>query len=251
MTMRIGQGFDVHALVPGRRLVIGGVEIAHDKGLLGHSDADVLIHAICDAMLGAAALGDIGRHFPDSDPRYQGIDSRELLRHCANLLRSLGLRVVNVDATIIAEAPRMAPHIPKMVANIADDLAIEPHYVNVKATTTEGLGFTGQGEGIAAPARERRGGVADFVGVAQFHDGGPVPRSCGTCRHGGGGSPHRALAVYPRPAEATSVTRGFDTPSSRVFNRGVGCASHSGSPEGPSGIHNDRSLPPQGQRRSP
>ena len=150
--MRIGQGFDVHQLVAGRKLVIGGVEIAHDKGLLGHSDADVLLHAICDAMLGAAALGDIGKHFPDSDARYKGIDSRELLRHCAKLLRDLGLRVVNVDATIIAEAPRMAPHIPSMVANIADDLAIEPHYINVKATTTEQLGFTGRGEGIAAQA---------------------------------------------------------------------------------------------------
>ena len=150
--MRIGQGFDVHQLVAGRKLVIGGVEIAHDKGLLGHSDADVLLHAICDALLGAAALGDIGRHFPDSDARYKGIDSRALLRNVAALLKDRGLRVVNVDATIIAEAPRMAPHIPSMVANIAGDLAIEPHYVNVKATTTEKLGFTGRGEGIAAQA---------------------------------------------------------------------------------------------------
>ena len=150
--MRIGQGFDVHQLVAGRKLVIGGVEIAHDKGLLGHSDADVLLHAICDALLGAAALGDIGRHFPDSDAKYKGIDSRALLRNVAALLKDRGLRVVNVDATIIAEAPRMAPHIPSMVANIAGDLAIEPHYVNVKATTTEKLGFTGRGEGIAAQA---------------------------------------------------------------------------------------------------
>ena len=150
--MRIGQGFDVHRLVAGRRLVIGGVEIAHDKGLLGHSDADVLLHAVCDALLGAAALGDIGRHFPDSDPGYEGIDSRELLRNVAKLLSDRGRRVVNVDATIIAEAPRMAPHIPRMVANIAADLGIEPHYVNVKATTTEKLGFTGRGEGIAAQA---------------------------------------------------------------------------------------------------
>jgi 2-C-methyl-D-erythritol 2,4-cyclodiphosphate synthase len=150
--MRIGQGFDVHSLVAGRRLVIGGVEIAHDKGLLGHSDADVLLHAICDALLGAAALGDIGKHFPDSDPRYKGIDSRELLRQVAKLLAGRGLRVVNVDATIIAQAPRMAPHIPRMVENIAADLAIEPHYVNVKATTTDKLGFTGRGEGIAAQA---------------------------------------------------------------------------------------------------
>jgi 2-C-methyl-D-erythritol 2,4-cyclodiphosphate synthase len=150
--MRIGQGFDVHALVSGRKLVVGGVEIAHDKGLLGHSDADVLLHAICDALIGAAALGDIGKHFPDSDAKYKGIDSRALLRHVAALLKDRGRRVVNVDATIIAEAPRMAPHIPVMVANIAADLAIEPHCVNVKATTTEKLGFTGRGEGIAAQA---------------------------------------------------------------------------------------------------
>ena len=150
--MRIGQGIDVHQLVAGRKLVVGGVEIPHDKGLLGHSDADVLLHAICDAMLGAAALGDIGKHFPDGDARYKGIDSRELLRHCAKLLRDLGLRVVNVDATIIAEAPRMAPHIPRMVENIAADLAVPRNAVNVKATTTEKLGFTGRGEGIAAQA---------------------------------------------------------------------------------------------------
>lgn len=150
--MRIGQGFDVHQLVAGRKLIVGGVEIAHDRGLLGHSDADVLLHAICDALLGAAALGDIGRHFPDSDPRYKGIDSRELLRHIAALLKDRKLSVSNVDATIIAQAPRMAPHIPKMVANIASDLGIEAGRVNVKATTTEELGFTGRGEGIAAQA---------------------------------------------------------------------------------------------------
>ena len=149
---RIGQGFDVHPLVAGRRLVIGGVEIAHDKGLLGHSDADVLLHAISDALLGAAALGDIGRHFPDSDPRYKGIDSRELLRRVAGLVREAGFVPVNVDATIIAEAPRMAPHVPAMVANIAADLGIDAGCVNVKATTTEKLGFTGRGEGIAAQA---------------------------------------------------------------------------------------------------
>ena len=150
--MRIGQGFDVHALVPGRRLVIGGVEIPHDRGLLGHSDADVLLHAICDALLGAAALGDIGGHFPDSDARYKGIDSRALLRHVAQLLKERGFRLGNVDATIIAQAPRMAPHIPAMVANIAADLGLDPGSVNVKATTTEELGFTGRGEGIAAQA---------------------------------------------------------------------------------------------------
>jgi 2-C-methyl-D-erythritol 2,4-cyclodiphosphate synthase len=150
--MRIGQGFDVHQLVPGRKLVIGGVEIPHDKGLLGHSDADVLLHAVCDALLGAAALGDIGKHFPDSDPKYKGIDSRELLRQVAALLKERGLRVGNIDATIIAEAPRMAPHISTMVANIASDVATEVGRVNVKATTTEKLGFTGRGEGIAAQA---------------------------------------------------------------------------------------------------
>ena len=149
---RIGQGFDVHALVAGRRLVVGGVEIPHDKGLLGHSDADVLLHAICDALLGAAALGDIGKHFPDSDARYKGIDSRELLRHVARLLQDRGFSVSNVDATIIAQAPRMAPHIAAMTRNIADDLEVAPESVNVKATTTESLGFTGRGEGIAAQA---------------------------------------------------------------------------------------------------
>ncbi|HET6265922.1 MAG TPA: 2-C-methyl-D-erythritol 2,4-cyclodiphosphate synthase [Usitatibacter sp.] len=152
MSFAVGQGFDVHRLVSGRRLVVGGVEIPHDKGLLGHSDADVLLHAICDALLGAAGLGDIGRHFPDSDARYQGIDSRELLRHVAKLLSAEGRRVMNVDATIIAEAPRMAPHIPQMVAHIAADIGIGAKRVNVKATTTEGLGFAGRGEGIAAQA---------------------------------------------------------------------------------------------------
>ncbi len=150
--MRIGQGFDVHALVAGRKLIIGGVEIPYHLGLLGHSDADVLLHAICDALLGAAALGDIGRHFPDSDARYKGIDSRELLRHVGKLIVETGYRVANLDATIIAQAPKMAPHIPAMVANIAADLGVELAAINVKATTTEQLGFTGRGEGIAAQA---------------------------------------------------------------------------------------------------
>jgi 2-C-methyl-D-erythritol 2,4-cyclodiphosphate synthase len=151
-TVRIGQGFDVHALVPGRRLVIGGVQIAYEKGLAGHSDADVLLHAICDALLGAAALGDIGRHFPDTDARYAGIDSRELVRHVASRVREAGFLVGNVDATIVAQAPRMALHIPRMIENIAMDLGVAPACVNVKATTTESLGFTGRGEGIAAQA---------------------------------------------------------------------------------------------------
>jgi 2-C-methyl-D-erythritol 2,4-cyclodiphosphate synthase len=150
--MRIGHGFDVHALVEGRKLIVGGVDIPHDRGLLGHSDADVLLHAICDALLGAAGLGDIGRHFPDSDARYKGIDSRELLRHVAGLLRERGWRTGNVDATIIAQAPKMAPHIETMRGHIAADLGIVAEAVNVKATTTERLGFTGRGEGIAAEA---------------------------------------------------------------------------------------------------
>jgi 2-C-methyl-D-erythritol 2,4-cyclodiphosphate synthase len=150
--MRIGQGFDVHALTAGRKLIIGGVEIPYHLGLLGHSDADVLLHAICDALLGAAALGDIGQHFPDSDARYKGIDSRALLRHVVLLVAARGYRVANLDATIIAQAPKMAPHISAMVANIATDLGVAPAAINVKATTTERLGFTGRGEGIAAQA---------------------------------------------------------------------------------------------------
>jgi 2-C-methyl-D-erythritol 2,4-cyclodiphosphate synthase len=150
--MRIGQGFDVHALVTGRALIIGGVTIAFPKGLEGHSDADVLLHAVCDALLGAAALGDIGRHFPDTDPRYQDADSRALLREVAKLLRDEGFQVVNLDSTIIAQAPKMSPHIPAMIANIAADLDLDRGRVNVKAKTTERLGFTGRGEGIAAEA---------------------------------------------------------------------------------------------------
>ena len=148
--MRIGQGFDVHALVAGRRLVIGGVTIPYHLGLEGHSDADVLLHAICDALLGAAGMGDIGRHFPDSDSRYEGADSRVLLRAVRELTRRH--RIVNVDTTIIAQAPRMAPHIPAMTRNIAADLEVALEAVNVKAKTTEGLGFAGRGEGIAAQA---------------------------------------------------------------------------------------------------
>ncbi len=150
--MRIGHGFDVHAFAEGRKLIIGGTEVAHERGLLGHSDADVLLHAVCDALLGAAGLGDIGRHFPDSDARYRGIDSRQLLRQVVQLLGDSGWRVGNVDATIIAQAPRMAPYIPTMRANIAADLKVAVEAINVKATTTEMLGFTGRGEGIAAHA---------------------------------------------------------------------------------------------------
>ncbi len=150
--MRIGQGFDVHALVPGRKLVIGGVDIPNEKGLDGHSDADVLLHALCDALLGAAAMGDIGRHFPDTDARYKGADSRMLLREVSALVQEAGYRIVNIDATIIAQAPKMAPHIPAMVNHIAADLGLSRGQVNVKATTTEGLGYAGRGEGIAAEA---------------------------------------------------------------------------------------------------
>lgn len=150
--MRIGQGFDVHRLVEGRKCVIGGVEIAHDKGLDGHSDADVLLHAICDALLGAAALGDIGKHFPPTDDRYKGIDSRTLLRHVVGLLADKSYQVGNIDATVICEAPRLSGHTESMRANIAEDCVISVDQVNIKATTTEKLGFTGRGEGIAAEA---------------------------------------------------------------------------------------------------
>jgi len=150
--MRVGQGYDVHALVAGRKLVIGGVEIPHDKGLAGHSDADVLLHAICDALLGAAALGDIGWHFPDTNPQYSGVDSRELLRMTGKKIAAAGFRIVNVDSTIVAQAPRMAPHVARMIGNIAADLGLQPAAVSVKATTTENLGYIGRGEGIAAQA---------------------------------------------------------------------------------------------------
>lgn len=150
--MRIGIGYDVHRLVADRKLILGGVEIPWEKGLLGHSDADVLLHAVMDALLGAAALGDIGKHFPDTDPAYRGISSLELLRRVAGLLSENRLQVQNIDATIIAQAPKMCPHIDAMRENIARALQIEPGRVNVKATTEEGLGFTGSKEGISAQA---------------------------------------------------------------------------------------------------
>ena len=150
--MRIGQGSDVHALVEGRKLVIGGVTIPFGKGLAGHSDADVLIHAVCDALLGAAALGDIGRHFPDNDPRHKNADSRAFLREVAAKVRDAGFAIANLDATIHAEAPKMAPHIGAMIANLAADLGLPPGRINVKAKTAERLGAIGRGEGIAAEA---------------------------------------------------------------------------------------------------
>ncbi len=150
--MRIGSGYDVHALAEGRPLILGGVNIAHPHGLAGHSDADVLLHAIADALLGALALGDLGAHFPDSDPRWKGADSRKLLRHVAELVFDAGWDVCNLDATIVAQAPRLAAHIPAMRVNIAEDLRCDPSCVSVKATTTERLGFAGREEGIAAEA---------------------------------------------------------------------------------------------------
>lgn len=150
--MRIGSGYDVHRLVEDRKLIIGGVEIPYEKGLLGHSDADVMTHAVMDAMLGAAALGDIGRHFPDSDDRYKGISSMELLREVGDKIAQKGYRVGNIDATIIAQRPKIAAHIPAMRENIARVLGIDIDRINVKATTEEGLGFTGEGLGIAASA---------------------------------------------------------------------------------------------------
>lgn len=150
--MRIGQGYDVHAFAEGRPLILGGVTVPYDKGLAGHSDADVLLHAICDALLGAAALGDIGQHFPDTDSAYAGVDSRELLRKVTRLVTAQGLKIANLDSTVIAQAPKLASYIDTMRANIADDLDVSLDCISVKATTTEKLGFTGRGEGIAAMA---------------------------------------------------------------------------------------------------
>lgn len=152
MNFRIGQGYDVHALVPGRKLILGGVTIPHETGLLGHSDADVLLHALIDALLGAAALGDIGRMFPDTDARWRDADSRMLLREAMAAVRAAGWRVVNADATVIAQAPKIAPHVSAMAANIAADLGIAPACVNIKGKTHERLGFEGRQEGIVAQA---------------------------------------------------------------------------------------------------
>lgn len=149
-SIRIGQGFDIHQLVENRKLIIGGVTIPHDKGLLGHSDADVLLHALCDALLGAAALGDIGKHFSDTDPRYRNIDSRVLLRNVNQLLQERDYEIHNIDATIIAQAPKMAPYIPPMIANIAQDLEVSVYSINIKAKTAERLGTIGRKEGIMA-----------------------------------------------------------------------------------------------------
>jgi len=150
--MRIGHGYDVHQLVADRKLILGGVEIEHSKGLLGHSDADVLLHAVCDAILGALGLGDIGKHFPDTDSTYAGVDSRDLLRHVANLMAISGHNLGNLDVTVAAQKPKLAPHLESMKANIADDINCREEQVNIKATTTEKLGYVGREEGIEAHA---------------------------------------------------------------------------------------------------
>ena len=174
--MRIGQGYDVHKLVEGRKLILGGVEIPYEKGLLGHSDADVLVHAVMDALLGAAALGDIGQHFPDTDPRYEGISSIELLKKVGELLEEKGYVVENIDATIIAQRPKLLNYRPKMAENIAEALHLDTGRVSVKATTEEGLGFTGSGEGIASQAITLLTEVADYC-----YDNKIVNDSCTGC----------------------------------------------------------------------
>ena len=174
--MRIGMGYDVHRLTQGRPLIMGGVEIPYEKGLLGHSDADVLLHAVMDALLGAAALGDIGKHFPDTDPAYRGISSMELLKHVGKLLEDGCFLVENIDATIIAQAPKMRPHIDRMRRNIADALKIDISQVNVKATTEEGLGFTGSGEGISAQA------ICLLASPMELYDRDVSRPDCGGCQ---------------------------------------------------------------------
>lgn len=177
--MRVGMGYDVHRLVEDRDLIIGGVKIPYEKGLLGHSDADVLLHAIMDALLGAAALGDIGKHFPDTDSKYKGADSMELLREVGRILEENRFMVENIDATIIAQAPKMRPHIDKMRENIAECLGIEVSQVNVKATTEEGLGFTGTGEGISSQAICMLSSI--FEGSNLAYDSGAGCGGCSSC----------------------------------------------------------------------
>ena len=176
--MRIGQGYDVHRLVEGRKLIIGGVDIPYEKGLLGHSDADVLLHAVMDALLGAAALGDIGQHFPDSDERYKGISSIALLKEVGKILQENGYMIENIDSTVIAQRPKLLPYRPQMVENIAAALGIEKEQVSVKATTEEGLGFTGTGEGISAQAIALLSSVADYAPEDRV---GIISGGCGGC----------------------------------------------------------------------
>lgn len=174
--MRVGMGYDVHRLVEGRKLILGGVEIPYEKGLLGHSDADVLIHAIMDALLGAAALGDIGKHFPDTDPQYKGISSVELLKHVAKLLDKNNYVIENIDATVIAQRPKLRPYMEEMTKNVAGALGIEENRLNLKATTEEGLGFTGTGEGMASQAICSLVGLMDYAGSDRDALSG-----CGSC----------------------------------------------------------------------
>ena len=176
--MRIGQGYDVHRLVEGRKLIIGGVDIPYEKGLSGHSDADVLIHAVMDALLGAAALGDIGQHFPDSDERYKGISSIALLKEVGKILQENGYMIENIDSTVIAQRPKLLPYRPQMAENIAAALGIEKEQVSVKATTEEGLGFTGTGEGISAQAIALLSSVADYAPDDRV---GIISGGCGGC----------------------------------------------------------------------
>ena len=176
--MRVGIGYDVHKLVENRALILGGVDIPWEKGLLGHSDADVLLHAIMDALLGAAALGDIGKHFPDTDPKYKGISSIKLLEHVGALLEENGYAVENIDAVVIAQRPKLLPYIPQMAENIAKTLGLEKNQVNVKATTEEGLGFTGTGEGISAQAIALLSSVADYAPEDRV---GIISSGCGGC----------------------------------------------------------------------
>ena len=183
--MRVGMGYDVHKLVEGRPLILGGVEIPHTLGLLGHSDADVLVHAIMDALLGAAALGDIGKHFPDTDPQYKGISSMKLLEHVRLLLEKNGYVVENIDATVIAQRPKLASYIPQMKKNIANVLGIQEGQVNVKATTEEGLGFTGEGLGIAASSVCLLSEIQNYVGADVLMEDRNCT-GCGGCAKFGG-----------------------------------------------------------------
>ena len=173
--MRVGMGYDVHCLTENRDLIIGGVKIPYEKGLLGHSDADVLLHAIMDALLGAAAMGDIGKHFPDTDPAYEGASSMKLLEHVGKLLEEENYQIINIDATIIAQRPKMAPHIPQMVENVARVLKLEKNQVNIKATTEEGLGFTGTGEGISSQA------ICALMPITSYIDDDRAVAGCGGC----------------------------------------------------------------------
>ena len=186
--MRIGNGYDVHRLVPDRKLILGGVEIPYEKGLLGHSDADVLIHAIMDALLGAAALGDIGKYFPDTDPDYKGADSMQLLARVRDMLADRAYYIENIDATIIAQRPKLAPYIETMVRNIASVLAISTGQVNVKATTEEGLGFTGEGLGIAASAVCLLSEIQNYIGIDVMAEGSAIGSGdracCSGCQKG-------------------------------------------------------------------